>query len=289
MTRQPRPRDLRAQAQDLRAQIGRSQESATGHFKPGPAVRLLPAVIIAAVFMLGFRVQIVVQDIANTRTATVKVEQSSALAQAANTPANAPAAAPAAAAPAPGQTAPAQAGQAPAAANTAAANPAEAPAGADMPAAATPAEGTGQAVNFDPSTLSKSEIEVLQRLAERRTAVEKHEREVEAKDGLLKAAEARIDGKIAQLQDLEKNIKGLLQQYDAQKQQELDQLVRIYSAMKPKEAAGIFETLDMPILLSLVKQMKETKVAPIMALMSPQKATALTEAITARKQMSAAP
>ena len=59
--------------------------------------------------------------------------------------------------------------------------------------------------------------------------------------------------------------------------------------MKPKEAAGIFETLDMPILLSLVKQMKEAKVAPIMALMTPAKATALTEAITSRKQLSSAP
>ncbi len=153
--------------------------------------------------------------------------------------------------------------------------------------AGTPAAGTS--VTFDPSTLSKSEIDVLQRLAERRDTVEKHEREVEAKDGLLKAAEARIDGKIAQLQDLEKNIKSLLSQYDGQKQQELDQLVRIYSAMKPKEAAAIFETLDMPILLSLVQKMKEAKVAPIMALMTPAKATALTEAITSRKQLSAAP
>ena len=245
-----------------------------GPLKQGPAVRLLPIVIIAAVFMLGFRVQIVVQDIAHTKTATVKVEP--ALAQAAAAPATPPAAAPAAGAPAaaPG-AAPAAAGAAP---------------GTEPPAVAAPAEGAaGQAVAFDPSTLSKSEIEVLQRLAERRGTVEKREREVEAKDGLLKAAESRIDGKIAQLQDLEKNIKGLLSQYDGQKQQELDQLVRIYSAMKPKEAAGIFETLEMPILLSLVQKMKETKVAPIMALMTPAKATALTEAITSRKQLSSAP
>lgn len=282
MSRQPRPRDLRAQAQDLRAQIGRAAEARgesranEGHFRQGPAVRLLPAVIIAAVFMLGFRVQIVVQDIAHTRTATVKVEQPAANAAAA--PAPAPASTPAATAGA----APAQGQAAPAAAPAAQTPAAEAP-------AAAPAEGTGQAVTFDPSTLSKSEIDVLQRLAERRTTVEQREREVEAKDGLLKAAEARIDGKIAQLQDLEKNIKGLLQQYDGQKQQELDQLVRIYSAMKPKEAAGIFETLDMPILLALVQKMKEAKVAPIMALMTPAKATALTEAITSRKQLSAAP
>ncbi len=272
LTRQPRPRDLRAQAQDLRAQVGRS--TPTGSFGPGPAVRLLPIVIVAAVFMLGFRVQVVVQDIAHTRTTTVKVEQASALAQAA-APATPPAAAP---------TTPAAGTPAPAAGA-----PAATPPGAE-PAAAAPAEGAaGQAVAFDPSTLSKSEIEVLQRLAERRGTVEKRERELEAKDGLLKAAESRIDGKIAQLQDLEKNIKGLLSQYDGQKQQELDQLVRIYSAMKPKEAAGIFETLEMPILLSLVQKMKETKVAPIMALMTPAKATALTEAITSRKQLSAAP
>ena len=287
MNRQPRPRDLRAQAQDLRAQIGRAAEARgdartqASAFGPGPAVRLLPAVIIAAVFMLGFRVQIVVQDIANTRTATVKVEPSAANAAAAPAPAAPAPAAPAPAAPAPAAGAQAQAGQ-----------PAPA-AGAEVPAAAAPAEGTGQPVAFDPSTLSKSEIDVLQRLAERRSTVEKRERErereLEAKDGLLKAAEARIDGKIAQLQDLEKNIKGLLQQYDGQKQQELDQLVRIYSAMKPKEAAGIFETLDMPILLALVQKMKEAKVAPIMALMTPAKATALTEAITSRKQLSAAP
>lgn len=277
--RPPRPRDLRAQdlraqdlrAQDLRASMGRSSESSSA-FGPSPAVRLLPIVIVAAVFMLGFRIQIVVQDIAHTRTTTVKVEQATALAQAA---APAPAAP---AAPQPG--APAQ----PAAATPAAGAP------AGEPSATAPAEGAaGTAVTFDPSTLSKSEIDVLQRLAERRSTVEKREREVEAKDGLLKAAEARIDGKIAQLQDLEKNIKGLLSQYDGQKQQELDQLVRIYSAMKPKEAAGIFETLDMPILLSLVQKMKEAKVAPIMALMTPAKATALTEAITSRKQLSSAP
>ncbi|MHB1207632.1 MAG: hypothetical protein ACYCZX_18865, partial [Rhodospirillaceae bacterium] len=84
-SRQPRPRDMRAQdlrAQDLRASMGRSTESSSS-FGPGPAVRLLPIVIVAAVFMLGFRIQIVVQDIAHTRTTTVKVEQATALAQAA--------------------------------------------------------------------------------------------------------------------------------------------------------------------------------------------------------------
>lgn len=267
-SRPQRPRDLRLAA-------GRSAQNpgeASSAFAPGPTMRLLPAVIVAALCMLGFRVQIVVKDIAHTRTASLQVEQATALAQA-QTPA-----APAGAAPAT-PAAPAPAGQTPAA-----------PAAAGEPAAPGAADATGgTAVNFDPSTLTKTEIEVLSRLSERRTEVEKRERELEAKDGLLKAAETRIDGKIAQLQDLEKNIKGLLQQYDGQKQQEVDQLVRIYSAMKPKEAAQIFETLDMPILLSLVQKMNTNKVAPIMAQMTPAKATALTEEITSRKALANAP
>ena len=42
-------------------------------------------------------------------------------------------------------------------------------------------------INFDPSTLTKSEIDILQRLAERRDQITAREREMEAKEGLLKA------------------------------------------------------------------------------------------------------
>ena len=104
----------------------------------------------------------------------------------------------------------------------------------------------------------------------------------------MKAAEARIEGKIAQLQDLEKNIKVLLQQYDGQKDAEIEQLKNIYAAMKPKEAARIFDSLEMPILVSLVQKMGVRQSAPIIAMMDPQKATALTEELTVRKQLSSA-
>jgi flagellar motility protein MotE (MotC chaperone) len=79
-----------------------------------------------------------------------------------------------------------------------------------------------------------------------------------------------------------------MKQYDGQKQAEIEQLVKIYGAMKPKDAARIFDNLEMPILVSVIQNMKEAKVAPIMALMTAAKATALTEELTVRKQMPAA-
>jgi flagellar motility protein MotE (MotC chaperone) len=247
-----------------------------GALKQGPALRLLPVVIIAAVFMLGFRVQVVVRDITNLGTTSVEVGGQTALAQ--NAGAAAPEATPAAT-PTATPTAPADAA---------------APAGDAAPAdGALLAENADSSapplpVNFDPSTLTKSEIDTLQRLAERRDMITQRERELEAKEGLLKAAESRIEGKIVQLQDLEKNIQGLLKKYDEQKQAEIEQLVKIYAAMKPKDAARIFDALEMPILVSVIQNMKEAKVAPIMAMMAPAKATALTEELTVRKQLPSA-
>lgn len=65
------------------------------------------------------------------------------------------------------------------------------------------------------------------------------------------------------------------------------QLVRIYATMKPKEAARIFDALDMPILLAVMENMKESKSAPILASMSVERARALTEELTNRRRLPA--
>ena len=258
----------------LRQRATREDASMSGRFGAPPSMRLLPILILAAVGMLGFKLQVVVKEVAGeTRLVAFVMEQSAALAQAAAP--NAPAA------PAPAAQTPAAAPGAPPAAGAAA--PTEG-ASAD----AVTAGGPPLPLNFDPANLTKAEIDTLQRLAERRELIERRERETTQKEGLLKAAEARIDGKIAQLQDLEKNIQGLLKQYDAQKQEEIDQLVRVYSVMKPKDAARIFDTLEMPILVGVVQKMKDAKVAPILAAMDSRRAVALTEELTARKQLSSA-
>lgn len=275
---QPRP-GLRPRPQ--RDMAGARME---GRFGASPSLRLLPVLILAAVAMLGFKLQVIVKDVAGeTRFVAFVMEQSAALAQAANPGAGAAKPAP----PAPPAAAP---GAAPAA-------PGAAPAPGATPDAAAPAEGAAadaaaaggppSMLNFDPATLTKSEIDTLQRLSERREQIERRSRDAEAKESLLKAAEARIDGKIAQLQDLEKNIQGLLKQYDAKKQEEIDQLVRVYSVMKPKDAARIFDTLEMPILVGVMQKMKDAKVAPILAAMDSRRAVALTEELTSRKQLSA--
>ena len=46
--------------------------------------------------------------------------------------------------------------------------------------------------------------------------------------------------------------------------------------MKPRDAATIFNDLDMPVLLQVVDRMKEAKAAPVLAAMQPDKARDVT-------------
>ena len=53
-------------------------------------------------------------------------------------------------------------------------------------------------------------------------------------------------------------------------------LVKVYEAMKPRDAATIFNDLETPVLLQVVDRMKEAKAAPVLAAMQPDKARDLT-------------
>ena len=81
---------------------------------------------------------------------------------------------------------------------------------------------------------------------------------------------------MTELQILQKKLEGL---DTAQKQKEdagWQGLVKLYEAMKPKDAATIFNDLSMPVLLQVLDRMKDSKAAAVMAAMNPDKARDVT-------------
>ena len=130
-----------------------------------------------------------------------------------------------------------------------------------------------------------AEIEILQRLAERRDTLQKRERELDMREGLLGAAERRIDRKVTELRNLEATISSLIKTFDEQQEKKMQSLVKIYESMKPKEAARIFEDLEMDTLLEVAERMKERKLAPIMAKMNPEKAREVTVQLRELRQL----
>jgi len=143
--------------------------------------------------------------------------------------------------------------------------------------------GSGTAGEGEPPTFTQNEIEVLQKLAERREALEARQRELDLRENLVKAAEGRIDKKVSEMKALQTNIASLLKQVDDQDDGKMKSLVKIYETMKPKDAAKIFEQLDMPVLLGVLTRMKEAKVAPIMEAMDPMKAKTITDTMAVRR------
>ncbi len=148
-----------------------------------------------------------------------------------------------------------------------------------------PQEEISRLITEDPTLLTQAEIDLLQQLAERRRVLESREQELEIRTGLLSAAEKRIDKKVEELKVLRETIAGLIKTFDAQQDAKILSLVKIYEAMKPKDAARIFEKMELDTLLEVAERMKERKLAPIMAKMNPEKARDMTVELARLRQL----
>lgn len=135
---------------------------------------------------------------------------------------------------------------------------------------------------------STIELDLLQNLSKRREELEQWSKELEVKENLLSATEKRIDQKLDKLQTMKKQLDGLLVTYNEKEESKIKSLVKIYENMKPKDAARIFEQLDMTVLLEVVDKMGERKVAPVLAAMDPKKAMQVTTELAEQRRLNTA-
>jgi len=152
---------------------------------------------------------------------------------------------------------------------------------------AVPRQASAPAANVpvaddDAENVSASEMDVLTSLSKRRAELDAREDDLVTRENLLKVAEQRVDAKIAELKSLQTQIQQLLGQRDAAAQKQLDSLVKTYSAMKPKDAARIFNTLDENVRLAVAQAMKPDVLAAILAQMQPDAAQSITVKLAER-------
>ena len=131
-----------------------------------------------------------------------------------------------------------------------------------------------------------AEISVLQDLKARREALDSRASELELREQMIRAAEHTLESKIDEWKLLRTEVEGLLREYDTQQDQDLNRLAAYYERMKPKDAARIFNELEMKELLSIVGRMKDTKASAVIAEMDTGKATSLTTELAARSPVS---
>ena len=130
--------------------------------------------------------------------------------------------------------------------------------------------------NLPNASFSNSEIMILQELAERREVLDARAKEIDKRALQLKVAEDEIDKKISQLKKYEERLTELTNQYNKKQKANIDSLVKLYTAMKPKDAARIFNTLDLDITVAILKGMKPSTTSTIISQMNSERAQEIT-------------
>jgi len=156
--------------------------------------------------------------------------------------------------------------------------------GAAPPAAAPTAAPPPSDSGFDPRDLSQSEVRLLQALSDRRKALDAREYGLNQREALLKAAEQRLVDKESELTSIRAEVKQLLDQVDEQETKRINNLVKLYENMKPKDAARILNDLELSVLMRVVQRMNVRKLAPVLAAMEADKARAVTRSLAEREK-----
>ena len=152
---------------------------------------------------------------------------------------------------------------------------------AKAPEATKPPEGLvtipeqGQAV-------SPSERALLERLQARRQELETRAREIDIRESLLKAAEKRIEGRVEELKGVESRISSSAEQKTSDDGARFKGIITMYEGMKPKDAAKVFDRLEIGVLFDIASQIAPRKMSDILGLMSPEAAERLTVELARR-------
>ena len=159
-----------------------------------------------------------------------------------------------------------------------------------VPAAAPAVAAAAAVCALTPEQLAKqagispAELRILQSLSGRRTELDARDADLAAMLPLMATAEQKLDAKVAALEAVKAEVQVLLGQVSEQEKAENDRMVAVYSAMRPKDAARVFATLDDDVRLPVAAAMRPRSLAAILAQMDPAAARVLTEKLAHRFQ-----
>ena len=135
--------------------------------------------------------------------------------------------------------------------------------------------------------IAPGEVErrILEKLAERRAALDAREQKLETREIVIAAAEAKLKKQIDVFERERDQLLALRDQQEAVEAQDIEALVSAYERMKAKDAAVIFNELNEEILLSVASGMRTQALAGVLAEMRPEKARELTVLLAEQGQL----
>jgi flagellar motility protein MotE (MotC chaperone) len=144
-----------------------------------------------------------------------------------------------------------------------------------------PSNGASVPLDVD-HPVSAAERAVLESLQKRRTERDARAHELDVREDLLRAAEKRVGGRIDELKELEARVSAAVQQKDDAEVARFKNVVTMYENMKAKDAAKIFDGLDIKVLLDVAREINPRRMSDILAQMAPENAQRLTVELAVR-------
>lgn len=161
--------------------------------------------------------------------------------------------------------------------------------------AATPAVDTA-AKNSVPAGVSKTgekddqnasvseDFSYIDKLRTRKEELDLREKELNQLEEELQRQKVEVDARIHQLEQMRRDIAGVLKERVESDETQVNKLVDLYSSMKPKQAADIIGSLQEDLAVQVLGKMKKKNAAEVMNLLPADKARGLSEKLTGYKR-----
>jgi flagellar motility protein MotE (MotC chaperone) len=141
----------------------------------------------------------------------------------------------------------------------------------------------------DARPASSTERLLLEKLGARRDALRQKSEELDLREKMLGEAERKLETGLGDLKKAEDKVDAVAKAKEDAEKQGLKNIVTMYEAMKPKDAARVFDRLGHDVLVPIVLAMNPRKMAEVLAVMQPDTAERLTVALANRARGAGGP
>ncbi len=124
---------------------------------------------------------------------------------------------------------------------------------------------------------SEDEINHFAKLNERKRELDAREEELNRLEQEIQAQKGELEKRLADLENTRKNISTVLDEKVQADDKKIDNLVQMYSSMKPQQAAKAFEEMDENLAIEILGRMKKKNAAEVMNLVKAEKVKTFSE------------
>lgn len=130
-------------------------------------------------------------------------------------------------------------------------------------------------------SLDEGRDRLLSLLSAKEAALQRRAASLDAREAELKVAERQLQQRLDELEKLRAELDARLAQADAEREEEVRGLVKMFESMRDKQAAAILSKMDRDVALEILGRMNKGKAGKALAAMSPEVAARFADSLGA--------